>query len=182
MDNFLAWAETREILFNKIKIGSVNGRRGIIATEDIAQGESLIEVPDWLFSFFSSCPLTPLPPNWEMAHDSETGRPFYVDYENEVASLIRPVPEIIYPSDVPIAIKGIPREDWDNLPWNWSLALRILAELELGDKSTVLPYLAVLPAHYTTAPWNFSDAELAELQVRVASIFIIARSFIRELH
>ena len=167
MEGFLAWAETRKILTNRIRIGSINGRRGIIATEDIAKGESFLQVPDWVFSFFSSWPATPLPPNWEMDHDPETGRPIYIDFENKVTSLIRPVPEIIYPNDVTVPVKGIPREDWENLPWKWSLALRILAEVELGDKSTVLPYLAVLPAKFSTSPCRFSDEELAELQVRL---------------
>ena len=164
MEGFLAWAETRKILTNRIRIGSINGRRGIIATEDIAKGESFLQVPDWVFSFFSSWPATPLPPNWEMEHDHETGRPIYIDYENKVTSLIRPAPEPHCP-DIAVAIKGIPREEWDKFPWHWSLALRILAELELGDKSTVLPYLAVLPAQFSTSLWNFSDDELAQLQV-----------------
>jgi hypothetical protein len=166
LDTFLEWAASRKIFPHHIKVGVENGRRGVFATEDIDKGETILEVPDWLFSYFSTSSVSGLPDGWETDYDPENGRPFFVNRAQSTLTLNKPVPDLQYFQDRTSPIAGISREMWDTFPWQWTLALRLMAELERGESSPIVPYLSVLPSEYTTSLWRFSDKELAEMQVR----------------
>ncbi len=165
LEEFLAWATSRDIFPHSIKVDVCNGRRGIFATDDIQKGDSLLEVPDWLFSFFSTLAVSSLPDGWETDADPVTGRPLFINQAEHTATFDRPVPNLQYFQDFTSPIAGISREMWEGFPWQWTLALRLMAEVDRGAASPVLPYLSVLPKEYHTSLWRFSDAELAEMQV-----------------
>ena len=165
LDLFLDWASSRKIFPHNIKVDVSNGRRGVFATEDIAAGSTLLEVPDWLFSYFSTSSVASLPEGWETDVNPENGRPFFVNREEGTLTLNKPVPDLQYFQDFTSPIAGISREMWDSFPWQWTLALRLLAEVERGISSPIVPYLSVLPKHHTTSLWRFSDAQLSEMQV-----------------
>ena len=168
LDVFLDWAASRKIFPHNIKVGVENGRRGVFATEDIVKGETFLEVPDWLFSFFSTSSVAALPDGWETDNDPETGRPFFVNRAESTLTLNKPVPDLQYFQDRTSPIAGISREMWDNFPWQWTLALRLMAEVERGGSSPIVPYLSVLPKEHTTSLWRFSDSQLDEMQVGVS--------------
>jgi hypothetical protein len=177
LDTFLEWAASRKIFPHHIKVGVENGRRGVFATEDIDKGETILEVPDWLFSYFSTSSVSGLPDGWETDYDPENGRPFFVNRAESTLTLNKPVPDLQYFQDRTSPIAGISREMWDTFPWQWTLALRLMAELERGESSPIVPYLSVLPSEYTTSLWRFSDKELAEMQVRGSLCHLADRFF-----
>lgn len=50
--DLLEMAKEKGVQFPKLKLGYVNGRRGVVATSDIAKGEVLVRVPfDALFTY-----------------------------------------------------------------------------------------------------------------------------------
>jgi hypothetical protein len=165
LEKFLLWATSRDIFPHNIKVDVCDGRRGIFATDDIQKGDSLLEVPDWLFSFFSTSAVSSLPDGWETDVDPVTGRPLFINQAEHTVTFKKPVPNIQYFQDFASPIAGISREMWDGFPWQWTLALRLMAEVERGAASPIVPYLAVLPKEYQTSLWRFSDVELAEMQV-----------------
>ena len=93
LDKFLEWAASRKIFPHHIKVGVENGRRGVFATEDIDKGETILEVPDWLFSYFSTSSVSGLPDGWETDYDPNSGRPFYINQAESTSwyAAVRPV-------------------------------------------------------------------------------------------
>jgi hypothetical protein len=167
LDVFLKWAASRKIFPHHIKVGTENGRRGVFATEDIDEGETILEVPDWLFNFFSTSSVSGLPVGWESDFNPENGRPFFINQAENTLTFKKPIPDLQYFQDRTSPIAGISKEIWETFPWQWTLAIKVMAEIERGESSPLVPYLSVLPSEYTTSLWRFSDEELTEMQVAV---------------